>query len=60
MMELISWGTPEQVVAKWRAFGEAGLRHVVPIVLSPLVSQEAAGFTMQSLAEMAGALRSGQ
>jgi phthiodiolone/phenolphthiodiolone dimycocerosates ketoreductase len=60
MMELISWGTPEQVMAKWRAFGDAGLRHVVPIVLSPLVSQEAAGFTMQSLAEMAGALRSGQ
>lgn len=60
MMELTFWGTPEQVLAKWRAFGEAGMRHIVPAPISPLVSQEAAGFTMNALADMAGTLRNGQ
>ncbi|MDP9365370.1 MAG: LLM class flavin-dependent oxidoreductase [Chloroflexota bacterium] len=60
MMEGLVWGSPEQVVAKLRAFGEAGLCHVVPLVVSPLVSPEAASFSMQGLAEIARALRSGQ
>lgn len=38
------WGTTEQVVAKLRAFGDAGLRHVVLAPVSGLVSKQAADF----------------
>ena len=54
------WGTPQQIVAKLRAFGEAGLRHVVPWVPSALVSPEAADYTREALGEIAHALRSGE
>ncbi|HEV2065778.1 MAG TPA: LLM class flavin-dependent oxidoreductase [Thermomicrobiales bacterium] len=60
MMEGLLWGTPEQVVAKVRAFGEAGLRHVVPLVASAAVSPEAAGYSMEAMAGVAQALRSGE
>ena len=36
------WGTPKQVVAKLRAFGDSGLRHVVLAPVSGLVSKHAA------------------
>jgi hypothetical protein len=48
------------VVAKLRAFGEAGLRHVVPWIPSALVSKEAAHFTRSALGEIAHALSSGE
>ena len=60
MLEASFWGTPEQVVAKLRAFGQAGLRHVVPLVASPLVSPEAAAYSMEAMAGIAQALRSGE
>jgi phthiodiolone/phenolphthiodiolone dimycocerosates ketoreductase len=60
MMEGLIWGTPAQVVAKLRAFGEAGLRHVVPLVVSAAVSPDAAAYSMGAMAEIAQALRSGQ
>lgn len=60
MIESLMWGTPEQMVAKFRAFGEAGLRHVVPLIASAAVSEEAAHFSVQAMAEIAGALQSGE
>jgi phthiodiolone/phenolphthiodiolone dimycocerosates ketoreductase len=59
MLEASFWGTPDQVVAKLRAFGDAGLRHVVPLVASALVSQEAAAYSMDAMAGIAQQLRSG-
>ena len=60
MMEGLIWGTPAQVVAKLRAFGEAGLRHVVPFIVSPIVSPEAAQFTNEALPQITQALISGE
>jgi len=60
LIELAVWGTPEQIVEKLRAFGAAGLRHVVPYVPSALVSREAAAYTRQALGEIAHALKSGE
>jgi phthiodiolone/phenolphthiodiolone dimycocerosates ketoreductase len=60
MIESLLWGTPEQIVNKLRAFGEAGLRHVVPMVASAAVSEEAAQFSVQALGEIAQALQSGE
>jgi phthiodiolone/phenolphthiodiolone dimycocerosates ketoreductase len=54
------WGTPAQVVAKLRAFGEAGLRYVTPPLVSAMVSPEAAAYSMRAMAEIAHALRSGE
>lgn len=59
MMEGIIWGSPERVVATVRAYGEAGLRHMVPLVASAMVSPEAAAYSMTAMAEVADALRSG-
>jgi phthiodiolone/phenolphthiodiolone dimycocerosates ketoreductase len=59
MVESLFWGTPEQVVTRLRGFGEAGLRHVVPILISPLVSQDAAAFSFGAFPAMAHALRTG-
>jgi phthiodiolone/phenolphthiodiolone dimycocerosates ketoreductase len=61
MMEgQMSWGTPAQVVARLRAFGEAGLRYVTPAVVSAAVSPEAAAYGVGAMAEIAHALRSGE
>jgi phthiodiolone/phenolphthiodiolone dimycocerosates ketoreductase len=60
LIELAVWGTPEQVVNKLRAFGEAGLRHVVPYFPSALVSRDAADFTIEALGMIRHALRSGE
>ncbi len=60
MIESLMWGTPEQLVHKFRAFGEAGLRHVVPILASAAVSEAAAQFSVQALGEIAQALQSGE
>ena len=60
MIELLMCGTPKQIVARLRAFGEAGLRHVVPIVVSAAVSESAARFSVEAMAEIAHALQSGE
>jgi phthiodiolone/phenolphthiodiolone dimycocerosates ketoreductase len=60
MVEGLFWGTPDQVVAKLRAFGEAGLRYVVPLLASAAVSPDAAAYGMEAMARIAHALRSGQ
>jgi phthiodiolone/phenolphthiodiolone dimycocerosates ketoreductase len=54
------WGTPEQVLAQLRAFGEAGMRHVMAVLASAAVSPEAAAYGMEAMAGIAQALRSGQ
>jgi phthiodiolone/phenolphthiodiolone dimycocerosates ketoreductase len=51
------WGTPEQVIAKLRAFGEAGLRHVILAPVSGLVSKRAAIYGLRTTAQVARALR---
>lgn len=60
MMEGLIWGTPERVVATLRAFGDAGLRHVVPLLASAAVSPEAAAYGMETMAKIAHALRTGE
>ena len=44
----LMWGTPEQVATKLRAFGEAGLRHVVLAPVSGLVSRRAALYGLRA------------
>jgi phthiodiolone/phenolphthiodiolone dimycocerosates ketoreductase len=51
------WGTPEQVAAKLRTFGDAGLRHVVLAPVSGLVSKKAALYGLRATAQVARALR---
>jgi phthiodiolone/phenolphthiodiolone dimycocerosates ketoreductase len=52
------WGTPQQVAAKLRAFGDAGLRHVVLAPLSGLVSRRAALYGLWATAQIARSLSS--
>jgi phthiodiolone/phenolphthiodiolone dimycocerosates ketoreductase len=51
------WGTPEQVIARLRAFGEAGMRHVILAPVSGLVSSRAALYGLRATAQVARALR---
>ncbi len=51
------WGTPEQIVAKLRAFGDAGLRHVVLAPVSGLVSKQAALYGLWATGRIARSLR---
>lgn len=51
------WGTPKQVVAKLRAFGNSGLRHVVLAPVSGLVSKNAALYGLWATGQIARALR---
>ncbi len=51
------WGTPEQVTAKLRAFGDAGLRHVVLAPVSSLVSKKAALYGLRAAGRVARVLR---
>lgn len=53
------WGTPEQVADQLRAYGEAGLRHVVLAPVSGLVSQRAALYGLLATRRIARLLRSG-
>jgi len=43
------WGTPEQVGGKLRAFGEAGLRHVVLAPVSGLVSRASMIYSLRAV-----------
>jgi phthiodiolone/phenolphthiodiolone dimycocerosates ketoreductase len=54
------WGTPQQVVDKVRAFGEAGVRHVVLSPASALHSRRAAIYGLLALRKIARLLRSGR
>lgn len=54
------WGTPEQVVAQLRAYGEAGLRHAVLSLASAAVSRKSALYSIRALRAIAKALRSGK
>lgn len=51
------WGTPEQVTAKLRAFGDAGLRHAILAPVSGLVSKKAALYGVRAAGQVARALR---
>lgn len=51
------WGTPQQVVARLRAFGDAGLRHVVLAPVSGLVSKRAALYGLWATGRIARSLR---
>ncbi|WP_235683607.1 LLM class flavin-dependent oxidoreductase [Mycolicibacterium fluoranthenivorans] len=51
------WGTPAQVAAKLRAFGDAGLRHVVLAPVSGLVSKHAALYGLWAAGRIARSLR---
>jgi phthiodiolone/phenolphthiodiolone dimycocerosates ketoreductase len=51
------WGSREQIVAELRAFGEAGLRHVILAPVSGLVSPRAALYGLWATGRIARALR---
>jgi phthiodiolone/phenolphthiodiolone dimycocerosates ketoreductase len=51
------WGTPPQVIDKLRAFGDAGLRHVVLAPVSGLASAKAALYALWAMRPIAHALK---
>ncbi len=51
------WGNPDRVVAKLRAFGDAGMRHVVLAPVSGLVSKRAALYGLRATGRIARSLR---
>ncbi len=57
--EGVIWGGPDRIVAKLRALGEAGLRHVVLAPLSALVSKRNAAGSLRVLASVSRRLRAG-
>lgn len=54
------WGSPAQVVTKLRALGEAGLRHVVLVPLSAVVSRRDAVRTIRAMFTISRRLRTGE
>ena len=54
----LAWGTPEQVAGRLRAFGEAGLRHVVLVLISPAISKRAAIYGLRATRRIARLLAS--
>ncbi len=54
------WGTPEQVAGKLRAFGEVGVRHVVLLLASAIVSKRAAIYGLWAIRKIARLLRNGR
>ena len=54
------WGTPSMVVSKLQALGEAGLRHVVLVPLSAMVSRRAAIDTIRGMFTVSKRLRLGR
>ena len=53
----ILWGTPEQVAGKLRAFGEVGVRHVVLLPISVIVSKQATIYGFWAIRKIAQLLR---
>lgn len=56
----ILWGTPEQVLAKLRAYGEAGMRHAMISLMSTWLSQRATFDALRGYRWIAARLRSGR
>ena len=56
----LMWGTPEQIADKLKAFGEAGMRHVVLAPVSGLVSQRAALYGLWAMKKIARSLSGGR
>ena len=54
------WGTPEQVASRLRAFGEAGLRHVVLTLTSALFSKRMAVYGLRATRTIARLLNNGR
>jgi phthiodiolone/phenolphthiodiolone dimycocerosates ketoreductase len=54
------WGTPSMVADKLQALGDAGMRHVVLVPLSAMVSRRAAVTTVRGMFSVARRLRSGR
>jgi phthiodiolone/phenolphthiodiolone dimycocerosates ketoreductase len=54
----VLWGTPQQVISKLLAFGEAGARHLVLFPASALLSRRAALYGLLTIRKIAHALRS--
>jgi len=55
--EFTAHGTPDQVIARLREFGEAGMRHTVLAIASALASQRAAMYSLRALWKIKRALR---
>ncbi len=53
------WGTPEQVADQLRAFGQAGVRHVVLVLASAMESRQTAIYGLRATRKIARLLRSG-
>jgi len=56
----LRWGTPEQVADRLRAYGEAGLRHVVIELASALSSRWAAFYGLLAMRKIARLLKTGR
>ena len=56
---VVIWGTPAQAIARLRAYGEAGLRHIVIGPASAAISRQAALYTFRSLFTIRRALERG-
>lgn len=56
----VLWGTPQQVVQKLRAFGEAGVQYVVLSPASALLSRRATLYGLLALRKVAYQLRTGR
>jgi phthiodiolone/phenolphthiodiolone dimycocerosates ketoreductase len=54
------WGTPAQVATQLRAYGEAGMRHVVPQLMSAAISRKDALYGLWALRSIARSLASGR
>lgn len=54
------WGTPEQVADQLRAFGAAGVRHVVLLLASAMASRQAAIYGLRATRKIVGLLRNGR
>lgn len=55
--QLAVWGTPEQVTARMREFGAAGMRHATVILGSALKSEKAALYSLRAMWKIKRALR---
>jgi phthiodiolone/phenolphthiodiolone dimycocerosates ketoreductase len=51
------WGTPEQVAVKLRAYGEVGVRHVVLVPISAILSRRASIYGLWAIRKIARWLR---
>lgn len=53
------WGTPQQVIHRLRAYGEAGCRYVVPMLASAAASRRAALYSVRAMWGISRALERG-